>query len=310
MGFDRGKIRTDKYLTGVSRQYGIRNFAWSSLFPALTVADESGYIKTVKKEGYFKGAPRRAPGAPAEIGSGAYDRLTYHTYEHAIKELVEDKDVARAQGDIFNLRKDAAFRCSHRVNLAMEIEAMSTATAATGGISSSSPDHVVTPSNTWDDKTNSVPLEDIATGKRMIMDAIGRRPNIIFMSAEVEEKLSVHPTIKEILKYHSDGPVTKGGIPSMLQGMKVVVAEAVYNSADEGVTVSFSELWGKDCILAYVNPVDTVNFARMLIWSDTNFETRVWRDDEVRGQYVEVACSFEPKIITTDAAYLFDGAIA
>lgn len=308
MGFDRGTITIDKYLTGIAREYGNRDFSWMKLFPPRIVPQESGYIKVTNKAGYFKGAPARSAGAPAEVSNASYGRISYHTFERANKELILDTDVSKAE-PIFNLRRDATWRTTHRVNLSMEIRAMEVATG--GGISTSTPDHQVTPSNTWDNKTSSTPLEDISTGKRMIVDAIGVQPNIIFMSNEVAEKLSVHPQIIDRLKYTAGEELLKNGeLPPTILGLNVVVANAVYNSAEQGETVSFANIWRRHCIIAHVNPVSSVNFGHMLIWNAINMQTRRWRDEEVRGEYVEVACNFEPMIVTDDAAYWFENVIA
>lgn len=308
MGFERGTITIDKYLTGVAREYGVREFKWMKLFPSKVVAHESGRIKTVNKEGYFKGAQKRSAGAPAEISNASYSYLHYLTHERANKELILDTDVSKAE-PIFNLRRDATFRTTHRVNLAMELRAMEVATG--GGISSSSPDHQVTPSNTWDNKTSSTPLEDIAEGKRKIVDSIGATPNVIFMSNEIAEKLSVHPQIIDRLKYTEGGKTLRNGdLPPTLLGLDVVISNAVYNSNDQGQTASFANIWRRHCFIAHVNPVSPVNFGFMFIWNAVNMQTRRWRDEEVRGEYVEVACNFDPFIMTPEAAYWFENVIS
>jgi len=309
MGFRAGTIRTDKFLTNLQRMYGVRTFTWQNLFPVLTQSEEAGYIKTTEKEGYFKGAPEHKDGSPTERNTGAYGKLTYKCIERGISELVTDVDVARAESPIFNLRKDASFRCTHQVQLAMEIDAMVEATG--GAISSSSPDHTVTPTNTWDDTSAATPIEDITTGKRMITDAIGAEPNVIFMSTEVEQMLSRHPEIRELIKYTQGADwLKKGGLPPTLLDMRVVKSNVVYNSADVGQTVTNTNIWRRHCIMAFVSPGNPVNFAHMIVWAPRYMRTRTWRDDELEGNVVEIVCSYHAKIVTPDAAYWFQNCIA
>jgi len=310
MGFETSTIHVDKFLTGIAREYGIRQFIWSKLFPELQVNQIAGKIPTRGKD-YFKGAPKRKPGVPAETFEGTYGELNYMCEEHANKEALLDVDVDKAD-PVFKarLKRDRTFDVSHRVNLAMEARAMEVATLSSGGISSSTPDHIVTPTYTWDDSTSSTPLEDIATAIRSITVNIGVRPNIFVVPPSVEEKLSVHPEIKEITKYHTQDALTRYGLPPVIQGLDVVTAPAVYNSADQGQTVSLSELWGKHAFVAHVDANSGVNFARMLVWRPRNFRVRTWRNEEVECTFIEASCHFTPKIITPEAAYWFDTCIA
>lgn len=310
MGYETSTIHVDKFLTGIAREYGIRSFIWSKLFPELQVNQLAGKIPTVGKD-YFKGAPKRKPGVPAESFEGTYGDLSYLCEEHANKEILLDVDVDKAD-PVFKarMRRDKVFAISHRVNLAMEIRAMEIATQSSGGISSSSPDHIVTPTYTWDDTTSSTPLEDIATAIRSITVNIGVKPNVFAVPPSVEEKLAVHPEIKELIKYTSQESLTRYGLPPVILGLDVVTAPAVYNSADQGQTVSLSELWGKHAFVAHVDPNSGVNFGRMIIWTARNFRVRTWRNEEVEGTFFEASCHFVPKIITPQAAYWFDTCIA
>ena len=310
MGFETSTIHVDKFLTGIAREYGIRGFIWSKLFPELVVNEYAGKIPTVGKD-YFKGAPKRKPGTPAETFAHTYGQLSYICEEHANKEAILDVDVDKADA-IFKARikRDTTFAVSHRVNLAMEARAMETATQSSGGISSSSPDHIVTPTYTWDDKTSSTPLEDIATAIRSISVSIGVKPNIFVVPPSVEEKLAVHPEIKELTKYTSQDSLTRYGLPPRILGLDVVTAPAVYQSTDQGQTITLSELWGKHAFVAHVDPNSGVNFARMLIWRPRSFRVRTWRNEEVEATFIEASCHFEPKIVTPQAAYWFDTCIA
>jgi len=310
MGFETSTIHIDKFLTGIAREYGIRQFMWSRLFPELVVNDIAGKVPTLGKD-YFKAAPKRKPGVPAETFEHTYGELSYICEEHANKQAILDVDVDKADA-VFKarIRRDTTMAVSHRVNLAMEVRAMEVATLSSGGISSSSPDHIVTPTYTWDDATSSTPLEDIATAIRSIQVAIGEKPNIIMISPKVEEKLSVHPEIKELIKYTSQDSLTRYGLPPRILGLDVITAPAVYSTPDQGQTVTLDVLWGKHAFVAYVNPNSGVNFARMLIWRPRSFRVRTWRNEEVEATFIEASCHFVPKIITPEAAYWLDTCIA
>lgn len=308
MPFEPSTIRVDKYLTGIARTYRITDYAWATLFPELVVDAETGFIKVTKREGYFKGLPIKNTGVKAEELEGAYTRISYECTPYGGAEFIYDDDVARAEAGVFNLRQDATWRMTDRMNLTVEIRAMQVATG--GAISTSSPDHQVTPTYKWDDTTSSTPLQDITTAIESIKRWIGVTPNVFVLGAAVYYKLAVHPAVSELMKYTGREPLVEGGLPGTVLGLKVVNAGGVYNSADQGLTASMSDVWGKNAFVVYVNPASPVNFARMLFWKNKNRRIRTWRNEELEAQVIEGQVSCCPKVITPDAAYWFESVVA
>ena len=305
-----GKIHTNVHLTQIAVQYKNNDFAWRQIAPEFLVNRESDKYRVYKKDGYFSGAPKRADGAPAEEASLSYDEASYTTYERAMKDIVTDRAMSNAD-NVFNLKADVTKFLTEKVKLSMEIDVANVLTATDGsGISASSPDHVVTPTNTWDDQTNSDPEADIAVAKEAIMKQIGRKPNILLISGSVERHLATHPNIKELRKYTSTDALTKGGVPTTLWDLKEIVASAVYNSAKEGLSINMDFVWGKNAIVAYVNPADTVTLARTFVLKSRNMLVTTWRDNEREGDWIRVVANYVPKVITPEAGYLLSGVIS
>ncbi len=303
-----GKIHTNLYLSKIAVQYNNAAFIAEKIAPTFVVNRESDKFRKYKRDGYFSGAPKRADGAPAEEASLAYDDDTYTTFERAQKDIITDRAIANAD-DVFNLKVDTTLFLTEKVKIGMELDVANLLTAATGGISSSNPDHVVTPSNLWDDYTNSDPETDISTGKEAITARTGRMPNLIIIPPHVEKFLVHHPQIKEMRKYTDPTMLTKGGLPSILWNMEVVVAPGIYNTAALGLPTSMGYIWGKNCIIAYVNPADTITLARTFVLKNRNMQVTTWRDDEREGNWIRVVNNYVPKVICTDCGYLLNGVI-
>ncbi len=304
-----GHIKTNVYLSRIAVQYNNAGFIADKIAPPLTVNKESDKYRKYKRDGYFSGAPKRSDGAPAEEASLSYDEDSYTTYERAVKDIITD----RAQGNadnVFDLKADTTKFLSEKVKLGYEMDVADMLIATAGGITAASPDHVVTPSNLWDDYTNSDPEGDIATGKEAITGRIGRIPNLIVLTPDTERYLSHHPQIKELRKYTDPTMLTKGGVPKTLWDLEVVVAPAIYNTSKQGIsTISMAYVWGKNVIIAYSNPTDTITLARTFVYGQRRMQVTTWRDDEREGDWIRVVNNYAPKIICTDAGYLLSGVI-
>jgi len=304
------KIKTNVHLTNLAVQYNNAGFIADKISPPLYVKKESDKFRKYKRDGYFSGAPKRSDGAPAEEASLSYDEDTYSTYERAQKDIVTDRAMANSD-NVFDLKADTTKFLSEKVKLGYEIDVANMLVALTGGISAASPDHVVTPSNLWNDYTNSDPENDIATGKEAITSRTGRLPNIILITPDTERYLAHHPQIKELRKYTDPFALTKGGLPNRLWDMEVVIAPGIYNSAAQGLsTVSMSYVWGKNVIIGYVNPADTITLARTFVLTSRNMQVTGWRDEEREGDWLRVVHNYVPKVICNDCGYLLTGVVS
>ncbi len=290
-------IHTNQYLSKIAVQYGQDQFFWDRLFPPFLVNRESDKFKVYKKEGYFSGAPKRADGAPAEEASLSYSWDTYSCEERALKDIVTDRAVANAD-NVFNLKADVTKFLTSRIKLGMEIDAMEVATNRNIVTNNG------TPSTKWSDTANSDPEKDIRNAIDTIAKAIGRAPNVIYMSKAVESYLVRNAKIKELIKYTDRNLLTRGGLPATLWDLQVVVSPAIYNTAKEGLPVSMDYVWGDNVIIAYVNPADTITFGRCFIHNKRNFLVTQWREEEREGEWIRCVCNYDMKVICADAAYL------
>ena len=304
-----GNIKTNIYLSKIAVQYNNAGFVADKMSPPFLVQKESDKFRKYKRDGYFSGAPKRSDGAPAEEASLSYDMDTYSTFERAQKDIVTDRAMDNAD-NIFNLKADTTKFLSEKVKLGYEIDVADMLTATSGGIISANPDHVVTPSNLWDDYTNSDPEGDIATGKEAITARVGRIPNVMLMTPDTERYLAHHPQIKELRKYTDPSMLTKGGLPKVMWDLEVVIAPAIYNTAVAGLsTISMAYVWGKNVIIGYVNPADTITLSRTFVLGSRNMQVTTWRDDEREGDWIRIVNNYDPKVICNDCGYLLSGVI-
>lgn len=302
-------IKTNQFLSNFAVQYNNDAFRGMELAPSLLVIKESDKYKEFVKDGYFSGAPIRNDGAMAEEASHSYINRTYTTYQRALKEFITDRAIRNADS-VFKLKTEAVQFVTDKIKLSKELDVASVLTGTTGGISAADPDHVVTPSNLWSDPTNSTPEDDITDGKEAITKQIGRLPNKLLISPIVEKFLGRHSKIEELRKYTDKSGLTEGGVPSRLWGLDVIVAPSIFNQAEEGKPIDMAYVWGKNAIIAYVNPGDTVTLARTFVLRSGNFVVDEWRDKEREGVFVRAKTDYICKVICPECGYLLSDVVA
>lgn len=106
----------------------------------------------------------------------------------------------------------------------------------------------------WNDEANSDPITDINVGQTTILQNTGYEANLLLFSYPVYQALRKHPLIIDRIKYTT--PTFGGTITPQLLAMlfdvdEVLVSKAVYNSATEGATGSYSFVMGKTALLCH-----------------------------------------------------------
>ena len=95
-------VRDDKFLTGLAVRYQNNEFVGTEFMPEYGVQKESDKYRIFRKDGFYKGAPKKADGAITEEATLSYDEGTYSTYERAIKDIVTDRAVQNADAPVPN----------------------------------------------------------------------------------------------------------------------------------------------------------------------------------------------------------------
>ncbi len=111
----------------------------------------------------------------------------------------------------------------------------------------------------WNDDANGDPFTDIATGQTTILQNTGYEPNVLVLSWPVYQALRKHPLVIDRIKYTMGGGAMAENItPNLLAAAfdveEVLVSKAVYNTAPEGQTGSYSFIVGKNALLCYRAP--------------------------------------------------------
>jgi hypothetical protein len=293
-------IHNDQILTALSIKYTNAEFVGKQFLPDIRVQKETGLYRIYSREGWFKGAPKKADGAITEEATLAYDEGTYSCYERAIKDIVTDRAVRQADAPV-QPKMDTTEFLSEKILLGEEIDTWLLVTG-TSGLDQANYRQTLDATSAWVDGTNPDILGDLSTGIKAISLAIGKKPNLIAFDTEVAEAVAQDDKILEILKYHSRDMVVGNPLPPTLRAMKVVIADALYNSADEGVTASYEYVISDNAVMAFVDPRNPLTLGRNFVAAQNRVAR--WRDEDRQGEFIKVNKVYSPKITTLAAGWL------
>lgn len=134
---------------------------------------------------------------------------------------------------------------------------------------------------------------DVTDARQRIRQAIGQRPNTVIIPEAVAEGMGKSQFFTQLTHNLDAGQQTDQVplyrdyplIPRVLFGLRVLVPCAIYNTAAEGQTASYSDIWadGEQVVVLYVTPGPAVEIPSVAYTFQAEPRTtRQWRDDERR----------------------------
>lgn len=236
----------DPVLTEVARGYKHPERVGMKLFPEVPVGQRGGKIIQFGKDSFKLYQTGRAPGGNVAVVDYGYSGSSYSLEQHAIsgKVPVELLEEAKAVPGI-DLSKGAVQQAQDIISLRLEYQQATI--ARTAGTYASGNKVTLSGSSQWS-HADSNPSADIETAREAIRAKTGFYPNITLLSPKAFSALKVHARILDRMKYTGRDSLTTDMLAKLWDIDEVVVGKGV-TASDAGV---FSDIWGKDVILAYV----------------------------------------------------------
>lgn len=248
----RGDVHVNRPLTNMSLAWlqDQSSFVARRAFRELAVLKQSdSYFEYDKKQWFRSDARIRAPGTES-AGSGytINSDNTYSARVRAIHKDVSDQIRANADQPIQPDREATEFVTR---DLILEQEKRWASTFFTTGVwtgSTTGTDITVAP--LWD-AANSTPFEDLRAEIRAVQQKTGFKANIAVIAPNVWDVLADHPDALDRVKHTETGIVTTSLFAAALGLEEIMVAEAVEDTAAEGVADSLDFVFKGDVLLAY-----------------------------------------------------------
>lgn len=257
-------VHVSAALTNVSVAYFQEQEAYiaDKVFPTIPVEHQTDQYFVWKKDDFFRDEAQERADAAESAGSGfnlstqSYSARVYALHKdigpqvRANADPAVDIDVTTTQVLMQKLliKRERKFASSFLTTGLWNLNGGGDVVGTSGGTPGG-----YTPAY-WNDDGNGDPFTDIAAAQTTILQNTGYMPNRLVLSWPVYQALRKHPLVIDRIKYTSQ-PDAKNVTPQMLADLfdvdQCLIARSVYNSAQEGVTGSYSFVVGKHALLCY-----------------------------------------------------------
>lgn len=282
---------------------------------------------------------RRARGARPRMIEPTESLSGYLAVEYELGTMIEDSDIPNTDSvlrleqvkvqyvsDVLRLQRES--RCAALLRLAANGGGLGTSGVALSGTArydSSAPD----------------PVGDIRTAIETIRQSTGYKPNCLVIPAAVASFLIKIAAITALIQYVAGinylrdynlplgGTSTGAGggspnqsgpeftyMPQTFMGLRVFEPGTISNTAAEGQTASYSDIWGKDVRVMYVNAslpmmeIPSVAYTfRSTEYGTSGWNVRRWREEGPRSNFYAVGIIDSEQVVASDLGYVIATAI-
>lgn len=277
----------DAALTNFSRGYRNSGYIADALFPILLVKKESDKFYIWGKEAYRRLSALRADKTPAkEVGLGL-ESDTYSAEAYALKALLSDRERAN-QDDQIDLERRKTEGVTDLLLLDREYRAYAAATNATTFSGNTD-----TPSPKWDAGSTEDPVADVLNAKEEFRgNSLGVEPNLMVLPPAVLSALKLNAALIDRFQYTNNGLITLDLLRNVFEIPNIIIPRAMQNTAQEGATDAFADIWTDTVGLYYVNPSPGLETRTMgITFRQKNLEVATWRESDI-------SCDvYQPEII-------------
>jgi hypothetical protein len=318
-------VHIDTVLTDLSVAYVMNPMYANSAFPIIPVNHQTDKYYVWPKADWFRDeARKRAPGTPVARGgkrlsNDSYfaeiyewgDKIPREVLGNADNQLSLDLAATQYVMQILNIRRERDFAAKYLTTGIW-------GTDITGVASNPSAGQVLQ----WN-AALSTPIDDVVAGIRTILLNTGRRPNTLILGFDVWAKLKTNAQIlARVVNGQTSGQaaqITTTDLARLFEVERVIIAEAVYNTAKEGQAASMSFIAGKVALLAYVDPnpsQNTLTAGATFVWNGmangSSMGTLIerWWNQDVRSFMIDGFANWDMKVVAADAGYFFTAIVA
>jgi hypothetical protein len=315
-----GGVHQDQVLTNISLGWPTLGLVGENLFPAVPVRKQSDKYNVFGREGWLPEQDLRAPGTVAnEIPGMKLSKDTYYAMEHSLQIPVTDEERENADSPL-SPDRDGTELVTSKILMGRE-KAMYDFVS---NVSNYATGHSLTLSGTsqWSDYTNSDPITAVRGAIRVIHSKLFMEPNVMVLPYSVYSILQDHPKMTARIQYAQKAVLTADLMAELFGMERVIVPGVGIGSGNPGQTMTFSYLWGKDVLLAWVPAragMKIPAFGYEFVWGYGGARNQVidrWREEPRKSDLIRCSRRYDLKMVGVDntgkavAGYIFKNAVA
>lgn len=275
-------------------------------FPGVSVAEKSGtFYKFTQKYWFVDGLEERAPGSHfARRGIGV-ETDTYETLQWGLEYPIPEEIEAANQAPLSLeqagvrwlaqqsfIRKERAFAASF----------MTTSVWGTDDNNSATD---------WDD-SSGVPITNVRTASRTISQKTGMMANTMICGEIVYDALLVNAQVLGTMQYTNTVTIaTREALLAAVLGLdSLLVSRAIYNTANEGQTASYSPVIDDDALVYYNNPsagIFDATAGKTFVWNPGGGagSVRSYMEDQTDSMILKHKEQWDQKLVANTLGYFF-----
>lgn len=288
-------------LTNVSVAYKNTSYIADELFPVVEVEKETGIYFVKDKENLRAPADAlRGEFSRANRVTNTLSQATYALEERSLETPISDR-VMRNYSDPFDPKRNATELVTDKLLLDKEVDLQTTILAAASG------SNTLDTSSSWATITTDI-VGQIRTGRNAIQQATGQKANTCVISKTSLDLLLKNTAFLDSIKYTTvvNESNLRDAIRAYFDVERVLIGDAIQNTAKEGQTDSLSYVWSDNCILAYVPSapaLETPAAGYTLTLRGARFVDE-WYEQEIKTTFVRANDFYDSKVVDAGALYV------
>jgi hypothetical protein len=301
----KGSTRVSKALTNLSIHYQNEEYIADKVLGMTPVLKESDQYWVFDSDRRLE-ETRRANKSLANMVEWAASTSTYALTEHTLKDILSNRDYDNADAALV-LERSTTENLIDKILMRKDYEAHKVLFTTTTFSNNST----LTSATSWKyHTTTSAPLQNVLSATGYIRQQSGKRPNYAVMGWDVFAALKENPNVYGRIQYVQRAIITEELLASLFDLQKVYVGNAVYNSAQEGLDDSFSDIWGADCLIGFFKKNPGIRDATAALQfvkksHGAPYKVKKWYEEDVEGNYIEVQSMYQIKAVATACGYLY-----
>lgn len=316
-------VHVNKLLSQFSIGYHPLGMIAEQVFPVVPVSNESDYylfwdkgqaLRIERSDGY---GSLRADGTRPKLLNYGGTLKSYTAEEFALETRVTDRERANADNGLA-LEQSKMRRAKDSLYLDYEVRVATILTTAANYAGSNTV--TLAGVNQWNNASfasqsgavHSTIKANVEAGKEAVRKATGGiLPNTIIIPRAVAAVMYNDPGLADLVKYTAPNLMVDDLLPQTLWGMKVLIPTVPFTTVPEGEAVTTSDVWGKNVVLAYINPnpgPDSLTLGLTL--RQREIQVKQYRDEQVDSTFYRPSFVQSEKLVAADCGYLIAAAVA
>lgn len=291
------QLHVDRLLSNISIKYQNAEYIAQSVFPELPVEKESDKYRIFVRN-FRIPETKRANKGLAKEHQFEVTTSSYILERHALKDYVSDGDALNY--DISNLRADTTEELTDKILARVEKSVAQLFTKTSWSLNVSLAAGGQWTSNTT--TTNPIPTMD--TAATTVIQNSGYKPNFAIMRRSSFIAAKNHVSVLDRIKYVS-ADVTLETMKGLFDLPEILLASAVEDTSNLGITESISEIWNDNVFVGYkpARPSPLRPSCGYMFRRNKPMVKR-WRVEERESEAIEVNMEYVPKVVASLAGYL------